>query len=112
MRNEEYITKCFDIYKNGGTLWTIERTDTNEFYCLIPKMGVSSRPETWKDTYIWNKKISFVTILFLTKEDAEKELQENMFMRFTEGGCHCCGHGSTEIPIAITEHEFVQVEKN
>ena len=111
INEEEYIKKCLDAYKNGGLLWLIERTDTNEFCYKQLKMWQSNKPETWRDTFLWSKDISFFHVFFLTREDAEKELQENMFMRFTEGGCHCCGHGSTEIPTAITGHEFVRWQK-
>lgn len=102
----EYIKKCLDIFQEGGVLWLIERTDTNEFLQKKLKMWQSNKPDTWLDTFLWSKNIGFFNVFFLTKEDAEKELQ-SPFMRLTEGGCHCCGHGSTEIPVAITEHEFV-----
>jgi len=103
-RTEEYYNKCFEIYTKGGILWLIERTDTNEFCYKQMKMWQSNKPETWRDTFLWSKDISFFHVFFLTKEDAEEELQ---WMNLNEGGCHCCGHGSTKIPIEITEHEFI-----
>ncbi len=101
---KEYIEKTLDTYKKGGVLWLIERTDTNEFCYKEAKMWQSNKPETWHDTFLWSKSTSFFSVFFLTHEDAEKELQ---FMNLTEGGCHCCGHGSTKIPIAITALKFV-----
>ena len=100
----EYINKCLDVYQNGGILWLIERTDTNEFCYKKMKMWQSNKPETYHDIYLWSKDIYFFHVFFLTKEDAENELK---FMNLNEGGCHCCGNGSTAIPIEITEHEFL-----
>lgn len=103
-QSKEYIEKCLNIYQNGGILWLIEKKDTGEFCQRELKMWESNKPETWHDTYLWSKNISFFTIFFLTKEDAEKGLD---YMDLREGGCHCCGHLSKSIPVLITEHEFV-----
>ena len=107
-QEKEYIEKCLDIYQNGGVLWLIERTDTNEFCYKELKMWQSNKPETWHDTYLWSKEIGFFHVFFLTKEDALKGLD---YMDLRQGGCHCCGHGSKAIPTEITEHEFVRREE-
>ena len=101
----EYIEKCTSAFTEGGVLWLIERTDTNEFCYKQPKIWQSNKPDTWHDTILWSKDISFFHVFFLTKEDAEDELQH---MSLNEGGCHCCGNGSTKIPVIITEHIFVK----
>ncbi len=101
---KEYYEECLNRYQDGGLLWLIERTDTNEFCYKQLKTWQSNKSETWRPSFLWSKDISFFHMFFLTKEDAEKELQ---FLNLTEGGCHCCGYGSTEISIIVTEHEFV-----
>src|SRR5687768_3149521 len=107
MKDDNYFNKCMEVYKSGGTLWLIERTDTNEFCYRELKTINTSDPSSWLDTFLWSKEISFFTVFFLTKEDAEEELKYS-FMDLREGGCHCCGHGATPIPYQITEHEFVK----
>ncbi len=104
---DKYLEKCLDIFQNGGTLWLIERADTNEFCYKQMKEWQSNKPETWVDTYLWSKDISFFTVFYLTKSDAENKLN-SPFMNLTEGGCRCCGHGASNIPITITEHEFIK----
>ncbi len=103
-RTTEYSSKCLNILEDGGTLWLIERTDTNEFCYRELKMWQSNKPETWSDSFRWSKHISFFHLLFLTKEDAEDELKQ---INLREGGCSCCGHGAVDLPLAITEHEFI-----
>lgn len=101
---KEYIEECINRYQDGGTLWLIERTDTNMFCYKEIKFRYTNKPETWCDSYLWSKDIHFFTCFFLTKEDAENEIKH---MNLTEGGCSCCGHGSKQIPVIITEHEFL-----
>ena len=103
-RTKEYYEKCMDIYTKGGFLWLVERTDTKEFLQNEPQMWQSNKPETWHEKFRWDKNIGFFNVFFLTKEDAQSELQ---FMNLTEGGCYSCGYGSTKIPVEVTEHEFV-----
>lgn len=98
-------------YENGGTLWVIERTDTNQF--LVNKKGFHERytngvldADKWYDTLpqLNNGFFYFSTEdYYPTKELAEKFAPKEL----REGGCDCCGHGSVNIPIRLTEHEFL-----
>jgi len=98
----EYRIKCTETYYRGGVLWLIERKDTNEFLFRHFQLQRTDRPyQKWE---AWKKDIDVLTIFFLTKEDAEKELP---FLNLLEGGCYCCGHGSKNVVVEITEHEFV-----
>ncbi len=98
----EYRMEIGEIYHKGGTLWLIERKDTNEF--LYRHFTLQRSDSPYKKWEAWSKDINILTIGFLTKEDAEKELP---FLNLLEGGCSCCGHGSKNVEIEITEHEFV-----
>lgn len=104
IREKEYRDECFNRFNNGGTLWIVERTDTNEF--LSPNLEMSSANKLRSKPFVWAKKLTFMEamVAYLTKEDAEKDLP---FLLLREGGCVCCGAGSTPIPVEIREHEFV-----
>lgn len=97
-----YEQKCLNVYSEGGTLYLLERTDNNNFCAKTWTEWKSN--DTYRPFYTWSNKIGFFTVFFLTKEDAEEFLKVNKFM---EGGCSHCHHNSTEIPINITEHEFI-----
>jgi hypothetical protein len=101
----EYMEKCHDIYMNGGTLFMIERTDTNEFCHRKLNLSKSNEPSFGKKHYAWSKDISMFTLFYLSKYDAEKELK---FMNLQEGQCDCCGRGGTVIPVNITDHLFIK----
>ena len=104
---EEYSQMCYNIYRTGGILWLIERKDKNEYLMHHLEMYRSDRPSNVR--YTWSSNIGFMTVWFLTKEDAEEELK---WMGLTEGGCSCCGHGSKKIDVEITEHEFVRTSES
>lgn len=96
----EYEIAVDKIFSEGGTLWFVERTDTNEFLSLSlpsilggPRLGINWMPEINEFCLCY---------AYLTKEDAE-----SMDYSFSEGGCSSCGHGSEKIPIIVTEHEFI-----
>lgn len=90
---DNYMKNCIEIYTNGGILWLIERTDTNEFLYKEIKIWQSNKLESRLDTFNWNRDISFMHIFFLNKEDAENELKY-LFI-------------DKNIPFAITEHLFI-----
>jgi len=103
---EEYM-KVLDIKKNGGTLFLIERTDTNEFYYTMSAMNSSmSNSENFgKSHTCWSSEIVDVpfTAMYLTREDAE----ETNKVGFNDGtGCFTCGHGSNKLETIVTEHQF------
>jgi hypothetical protein len=102
-QTKEYIDRVFEIRKNGGILYLIERTDTHEFLFKVWDWNISNHKPKRK-TEGWSKEISFLTVGFLTLKDAEEEMK---WMDLTEGGCYCCGHGSKDLPVLITEHEFL-----
>lgn len=102
--DQEYQSQCFNIYEKGGILYLIERIDTHEFLYKELKAFQSNKPSTYHDSYKWNKNISYFTVFFLTQEDAQNFLK---IVEMKEGGCHCCGHGKTDIAIQVTEHEFI-----
>ena len=101
-----------EIYRRidkGGVLYLIERTDTNQYAYSesLPDSSLSNSPNFGQSYIIWANDVSIsffmATGMFLTKGEAEKYNEG-----FTEGGCHCCGHGSTKIKTIVTEHEFVR----
>lgn len=104
---KKYFDEVHNRHENGGILWFIKRTDTNQFLRKNINFYHSSIHENTQPEFDWNDEICGIfglTMAFLSKKDAEKELR---FANLTEGGCSCCGHGSKEIPIEITEHEFI-----
>lgn len=98
----EYRMKAVEVYQKGGTLWLIERKDTNEF--LYHFFQIQRTDKIYKKWDAWKKSIDVLTVFFLTKEDAEKELP---FLKLLEGGCSCCGNGAKNVEVEITEHEFI-----
>lgn len=96
-------------FKEGGTLYFIERTDTNDFF-YTPLVMTTSNDHFIPDRFTaWSDKINLTTVLsggFLTRESAEKE------NNFTECGCRYCGNGSKKIPTIVSEHEFVGEKEN
>lgn len=98
---QEEINKRFD---NGGILWFIERTDTNQFFYEPLLLKSSNDPFVPDENTGWSNTLTHynLTGAFLNKEDAEK------YDTFTECGCRYCGNGATKIPTKITEHEFVK----
>ena len=100
----DYIQKCLNVYTKGGTLFLLERMTDNAFCARVLREWRSNDPNTYHQQYEWRNNIDFFTVLFLTIEGAEEFLSVNKFM---SGGCHYCGHGSAEMPIKITEHEFI-----
>lgn len=102
----EYREEVYRIFNEGGILYFIERTDTNEYYYEPLRNTASNSPYIPDSNIAWSKTIDWFTLsgAFLSKEDAE-EYQPKP----TEGGCRYCHHGAIEIPTIITEHEFVPV---
>ncbi len=99
---EEEQEQVHNRFNNGGVLWFIERTDTNQFF-YEPLRIERSHDEFVPDSGVdWMDNISLFGLsgAFLTKEDAEK------YNNFTQGGCRYCGNGSKKIPTKITEHIF------
>lgn len=101
-----------EIMEKGGSLWVVERTDTNQ--CLIKELDLNlisphdtfSILPNWKETLpnlnngvLHCSAASFYPTKELAKKFAPKEIRE--------GGCRCCGNGSKKVPIKLTEHEFV-----
>ncbi len=102
---KEYMDELVRRFKEGGTIWLIERTDTNEFYYpdLSPHIHTFCKGDSERHCQ-WHKEISIMVAAkgFLTKEDAEKyKWHRDGFER----GCPNCGHGG--VPVTITEHEFI-----
>lgn len=100
--DEEEHEEIFKRVQEGGVLFLIERTDTNEFcyherFCLVKSHDPPPKTK-------WDARVDCLlgTEMFLTKEDAEKHKDG-----FREGGCERCGNGSREIPTIVSEHEFV-----
>lgn len=96
-------------FKEGGILYFIERTDTNQFYYSPPIMTTSNDLFIPDRFTAWSESINLTTVLsgaFLTKERAEEE------NNFTECGCRYCGNGSNKIPTIVREHEFVGGKEN
>ena len=107
VKEKEYLDEVYSRYYSGGTLWFIERTDTNQFvhynpFDIMERHSGPQQPE-------WHDEIGRIHIFdaYLTKEDAEGQIE---FYKFREGGCYCCGHGSTPIPTKATEHQFIPQE--
>ncbi len=100
-RDKKYTDEVYERFHSGGILWLFERIDTNEFLTLNLEIQRSDRPA--KPDY-WSKPLGIFHLhkAYLTKEDAESE-----FRPYYQGGCGCCGNGSVEIPVKITEHEFI-----
>lgn len=91
-------------FKEGGALWFIQRTDTNQFWYQPFRMRTTAHRHEPDEHVAWADAIHLMMILlggFLTKEDAEK------YNNFTESGCRYCGHGSHKISTIIIEHEFI-----
>ena len=103
--NEEEHEEIYKRTQEGGIVYLIERTDTNE-YAYEEMLGMQRSDNFKLPRILWvNHLNSFgmVGSMFLTKKDAEKINKGG----FREGGCHCCGHGSKEIPTIVTEHEYL-----
>ncbi len=99
--NEKQTEEVYKRFMKGGTLWFIERTDTNCFLFEPITLNTHSHlPPIGKIEWAETISIFILSGAFLTKGDAE--IHSNL----TEGGCSCCGHGSKPIPIKITEHLF------
>ena len=95
--------EIYKIFNEGGILYFIERTDTNQFF-YEPFRIMFSHESYIPDRDIgWDNVINCGTLSgsFLTKEEAEK------YNNFTQLGCRYCGHGSKSISTKVTEHEFV-----
>ena len=105
VHSQEYIVETTRRQNEGGILWFIERTDTNEFLWFNLRVFDRDFNRRENETYInWSKEAGVfpMTCAYLTKEDAEKNCPE-----LTEGGCQHCGHNSKKIPTIVTEHEFI-----
>lgn len=103
---KEYMEECVRRFNEGGTLWLIERTDTNEFYRAPTEPHIHTFGKGYNTRHCsWSKTIDvFIAVSgFLTEEDAKQ-------FQFTrdgiEYGCSNCGYGGT--PVKVTEHEFVK----
>lgn len=109
--DKDEMNEVFRRTEEGGILYFIERTDTNEFAYSEsrPNSGMSNHPDFGMSDTRWTNDVSFFkmgTGMFLTKEAAEK-----CNGIFHEDGCPFCGNGSKEIPTIVTEHEFVRKEE-
>ena len=84
MERSEYLDEVYRIFEEGGTLWVVERIDTNEF--PVRRIGImnTSRNQPPRKGRKWSKTISFVNLpyAFLKKEDAHPDV-----LNFMEGGC-------------------------
>lgn len=103
METKEYLNACWKTMEHGGTLWVIERKDTNEVLTVNIQIWRTDRPHPPK--YLWIKGVGYSTKCFLTKEDGENEL--NILRPFV-GGCPHCGNNSTPMPCVVREHEWVK----
>lgn len=115
--DREWMDWVLEIMEEGGSLWVLERTDTNQFMVrgLDFRLHKSGEPFSvhdyeWRDEFPSLHKAEFGNMayfktsdLYPTKELAEKFAPKNI----TEGGCRCCGNDSTNIPTVITEHQFI-----
>jgi hypothetical protein len=107
----EYLKEVQNVIENGGVLYFIERTDTNEFAYEKPSLNseFSSSPNYGSKDLVWMKEVSLFiglafSLCYLTKEEAQEELDIRSWM---EGGCHVCHNGGNKIPVEVTEHLFV-----
>lgn len=110
----EWYQMVQDVFNNGGTLWVVERTDTNQF--LMKESALMGRPSMHDIPHIlrknkWVDQIPSASEIFMYSREnfyPTKELAEKFSPKtITEGGCECCGNGSKEVPFILTEHEFV-----
>lgn len=112
MTTTEYSEEVFRRTQEGGTLWFIERMDTNQvafvstpfsnMYSNSPDFGLQQL--TWGSAKTW----TFGFLGFLTEEDAQRYINNpDPGVRFSEGGCHCCGNGSTPIEVKPTKHLYI-----
>jgi hypothetical protein len=103
---DEEQNKIHLIFERGGTLYFIERIDTNEFWYDSFWSKISHTGNV-KDSNgdSWAKEIDVGTLsgAFLTKEQAENRLP------IYEGGCETCGNGAKEIKCIVSEHEFSDI---
>lgn len=107
--DKKWVDMVHDIMNNGGTFWITQRTDTNQFY--VEKLTLLSSSTEYSDTIGWVDEIPILTkgefilisasSFYPTEELANKFAPKNL----TEGGCYCCGNGSTEIPIRLMKYE-------
>lgn len=110
----EWMEMVHNIMNNGGKLWVIERTDTNQFMVRTQdlRMRTSHDLPASFNPYEWQDVLPQMSdgLLFYMTEDyyPTKELADKYAPKeIREGGCSHCGNGSTLIPIKLTEHEFV-----
>ncbi|MFA7307591.1 MAG: hypothetical protein WC026_13065 [Hyphomicrobium sp.] len=102
------------IMENGGSLWVIERTDTNQFMIRDLDFTIDSRvsffkPPEWKDKFPTLNQLPYGKILMFMAEDLypTKELADKFAPKeILEGGCEHCRNGAIQIPIKLTEHKF------
>lgn len=109
-RTRSYLDEVYKIFHEGGKLWIVERTDTNEFPVRDIGIRHTGRDQPPRRGQKWSKSISFqnLSYAFLKKEDAHPDI-----LNFNEGGCLYCGHGHKVVPVELTEHEFVpNTDKN
>jgi hypothetical protein len=102
----EYIEEVYRRFDQGGILYFIERTDTNQFLLNPLSGGYKSHQEYIPDSDVgWSDDISFFNLseAHLSEEYAKEFGKTNL----TEGGCRYCHNNAKQIPIKITEHEFV-----
>lgn len=111
--DSEWYNIVSNVMENGGTLWVVERTDTNQFLIEDIDLSIHTSSEPfnpfedrvrWRDTIPQANDFGFSRQSFYpTKELAERFAPKEI----TEGGCRCCGNGSKQIPLRLSEHEFV-----
>jgi len=91
-------------YNEGGTLWFIEKVDTGMYHYIpvVDTTNVHSAASpfngAWTNTIDWHT----LTGAFLTEADATTVAET-----ITEGGCDCCGSGSTPVITNIIDHTIV-----
>lgn len=102
---KEYLSELERRFNEGGIIWLLERTDTNQFYLSDLSPHVHTFGKGYGARHCnWSNQIDLMVVLsgFLSKEDADKY---GWCLDGFERGCSNCGHGG--IPVKIADHEFV-----
>jgi len=105
------IEEVYKRFDEGGILYFIKRTDTNQFFYTPMHIGFVHDYRGPDSNVGWEDSIGSLNSrsgAFLTREDAEEKAE--MWGGFTQGGCRHCGNGSEPIPTIVIENEFKKKE--
>lgn len=102
----EYIEEVYRRSEEGGKLYFIKRTDTNQ-YLYNPAIGKgwrSNQEHIPDEDIAWSDELGFFNLseAHLSRAYA-KEFGKT---KLTEGGCRYCHHKAKKIPITIVMQNF------